>query len=114
MPSTALATLDAHVEAVRQVAVADRIVISKTDLAETADLAALTARLAALNPGASQVDGRAPEASAAALVACGLYDPATKSADVRRWLGEAMRTTMTARATIMPGMASTTLASVRW
>lgn len=83
-----LATLDAHVESVRQVAVADRIVISKTDLAETSDLAALTARLAALNPGASQVDGRAPEASAAALVACGLYDPATKSADVRRWLGD--------------------------
>ncbi len=84
-----LATLDAHVEAVRQVAVADRIVVSKADLAEASELAALKARLAALNPGAPQVDAQAPEASAASLIACGLYDPATKSADVRRWLGRA-------------------------
>jgi G3E family GTPase len=79
------ATLDAHMEAVKQVAVADRIVFTKTDL-ET-DTAALKTRLAAINPGAAILD--AATADPAKLVACGLYDPATKTADVRRWLGEA-------------------------
>src|SRR5687767_12596063 len=45
-----LATLDAHEEAVKQAAVADRIVITKADLAP--GTAELEARLSALNPGA--------------------------------------------------------------
>ncbi|MER9233409.1 GTP-binding protein [Mesorhizobium sp. M0622] len=81
------ATLDAHVEAVKQVAVADRIVLSKADLATDAgDAKTLRARLRQLNPGAVVLD--ASEASTATLFDCGLYNPATKSADVRRWLGE--------------------------
>ena len=83
------ATLDAHVEAVRQVAVADRIVSPRRISPRPPPVAALTARLAAgINPGASTSMAARPEASAAALFACGLYDPATKTADVRRWLGE--------------------------
>ena len=81
------ASLDAHVEALKQAAVADRLVLTKTDLAEAEDIAALTARLRAINPGARILD--AGRAGAADLLDCGLYDPATKSADVRRWLGEA-------------------------
>ncbi|HWK68619.1 MAG TPA: GTP-binding protein [Rhizobiaceae bacterium] len=79
------ATLDTHVEAVKQVAVADRIVVTKTDLEP--DTAGLKARLAAINPGAAVLD--IATADPAGLVACGLYDPETKTADVRRWLGEA-------------------------
>ena len=45
-----MATLDAHPEAVKQAALADRIVITKSDRASGVD--ALEARLAALNPGA--------------------------------------------------------------
>jgi G3E family GTPase len=45
-----LATLDSHIEAVKQAAMADRIVVTKTDLG--GDLVALEARLRALNPGA--------------------------------------------------------------
>jgi G3E family GTPase len=83
------ATLDAHVEAIKQIAVADRIVIAKSDLvAEMADLDALKARLRQLNPSAPFVDVQSPEAGYAALFECGLYDPSTKTADVRRWLGE--------------------------
>ena len=58
------ATLDAHIEARKQAAVADRIVLTKTDLVDTPQrrdaLAALRARLAALNPAAPviEVDGR--------------------------------------------------------
>ncbi|CEJ11157.1 putative GTP-binding protein YjiA [bacterium YEK0313] len=88
-----LATLDAHPEAVKQAAVADRIVLSKTDLvddaARRADLARLEARLAQLAPAAIRLDAARGEADAAAVLAAGLYDPATKLPDVARWLNEA-------------------------
>jgi G3E family GTPase len=83
------ATLDAHAEAVKQAAVADRIVLTKTDLVgepHAPALATLMRRLRALNPAAPILDAAAGEAVAARLFDCGLYDPAAKSADVRRWL----------------------------
>ena len=80
------ATLDAHVEAVKQAAVADRLVLTKAELTSPEEVERLKARLRLVNPGARIVDAR--EAGAAALLDCGLYDPATKTADVRRWLGE--------------------------
>ena len=80
------ATLDEHEEAVKQAAVADRLVLTKTDLAEGADIGALRRRLATLNPGAPLLDGQDAGTGVAALFDCGLYDPETKTADVRRWL----------------------------
>jgi G3E family GTPase len=83
------ATLEAHPEAVKQAAVADRIVLTKTDLAgdtHAGELRTLMQRLRALNPAAPILDAAAGEAVAARLFDCGLYDPAAKSADVRRWL----------------------------
>src|SRR5437016_5204056 len=55
-----LGTLEWSAEARKQVILADRIVVSKTDLAETNAVARLTERLAALNPHAAiatAVDG---------------------------------------------------------
>jgi G3E family GTPase len=80
------ATLDAHGEARRQAAVADRLVVAKTDLAQARDVAALRQRLARLNPTAPILDAAAGEAAAAALFGAGLYDPSGKTADVGRWL----------------------------
>jgi len=84
------ATLDEHVEAVKQVAVADRIVLTKTDLLTTPEqrrcLDALTVRLRRLNPAAPILDAAANEASPERLLACGLFDPARKIPDVKRWL----------------------------
>ena len=81
------ATLDAHEEAVKQAAVADRLVITKTDLPEgAARVAALTARLAALNPGARQLIAVKGEATPSALLDCGLFDPETKTPRVKEWL----------------------------
>jgi G3E family GTPase len=83
------ATLDSHVEAVKQAAVADRIVVTKTDLLgrdEQDKLEDLRARLAALNPTARILIARECEASAAALLDCGPYDPSGKIADVSAWL----------------------------
>lgn len=82
-------TLDAHVEAVRQIAVADRIVIAKTDLAEVRGVTALRSRLRALNPSADMLEADDGATGVAALFECGVYNPETKTADVRRWLGEA-------------------------
>jgi G3E family GTPase len=80
------ATLDRHFEAVKQAAVADRLVITKTDLLEAGDsaLAALRARLSRLNPTAVQLD--AARAGPSELFNIGLYDPDKKAPDVRRWL----------------------------
>ena len=83
-------TLDTHAEAVKQVAVADRLVLTKTDLltspAGRASLGALRTRLRALNPAAHLLDAAAGEADAARLLNCGLYDPNGKIPDVKRWL----------------------------
>lgn len=81
------ATLDAHAEAVKQVAMADRLVLTKTDLVtDAAALAALRTRLAALNPAAAVLDAAAGEAVAPRLLDCGLYDPQGRPPDVSRWL----------------------------
>ena len=81
------ATLDAHVEAVKQAAVADRIVLTKTDLLDSPEVGApLLARLKSLNPAASVID--AASAGIAQLIDCGLYDAERKIPDVKRWLSE--------------------------
>jgi G3E family GTPase len=81
-----MATLDAHAEAVRQVAVADRIVLTKSDLA--ADTGEIRARLARLNPGAEILDAAAGEATVDRITGCGLFDPERKIPDVARWLAD--------------------------
>lgn len=82
-----MATLDNHEEAVKQAAMADRIVLTKTDLPEAqSGLAALKARLHALHPGADILEAGEQRTGYAALFECGLYNPETKSADVQRWL----------------------------
>jgi G3E family GTPase len=120
---TGAATLDTHAEAVKQVAVADRLVLTKTDLipppyppplearasrpppwlkraggtpelparegkvgADRISLDALRARLHVLNPAAPVLDAAAGEADASRILNCGLYDPASKIPDVKRWL----------------------------
>ncbi len=85
-----LATLDAHAEAVKQAAVADRLILTKTDLVDTPERRVakeqLVARLRALNPAAPLLYAAAGEATAAQLLNCGLYDPDKKIPDVKRWL----------------------------
>lgn len=80
--------LQAHPEAVKQAAMADRLLITKCDQADPAALDALAARLAALNPGAPQVRVAGGEVDPAAVLDCGLWNPHTHSADVARWLAD--------------------------
>jgi G3E family GTPase len=78
------ATLDAHPEAVKQAAMADRLVLAKADLA--GDSAALAGRLRALNPGAPILVARDGAVDAGALIGSGLYDLAGRITDVAGWL----------------------------
>ncbi len=75
-------TLDAHQEAVKQVAMADRLVLSKADL--SADTAALEERLARLNPGAPLL--AADTAGVADLFGGASYDPVARGAEAAAWL----------------------------
>lgn len=85
-----MATLDAHAEAVKQVAVADRIVLAKVDLLSGREgedmLFAIIARLRKLNPGARLLTTHRNEATAERLFNMGLFDPLKKTGDVRNWL----------------------------
>ncbi|HEY5363676.1 MAG TPA: GTP-binding protein [Aestuariivirga sp.] len=86
------ATLDAHPEAVKQVAVADRIVLTKLDLLQGIEgeekMFAITARLRALNPTARLLTTHRGEATAERLLNMGLFDAATKSLNVQGWLND--------------------------
>lgn len=81
-----LTTLDAFEEARRQVAVADRIIVTKTDLAEAVPLRAdLDARLEALAPHAIVLDAARDEVSAAQLFSLAPWLSATPDA-LKKWL----------------------------
>jgi G3E family GTPase len=82
------ATLDAHAEAVKQAALADRIVLTKTDITDVAQRDALVTRLRGLNSAAPVLDAAAGEATPDRLLNCGLYDPERKIPDVKKWLAE--------------------------
>jgi G3E family GTPase len=78
--------LDAQVEAVKQVAVADRLLLTKGDLAGAASRDALDARLAALNPGARRHEVAHGTIDPALLFDAGPFDPEGKTERVRDWL----------------------------
>ena len=75
--------LDQQFQAVKQAAVADRLLFTKTDLAPVS--AALRARLTRINPGAQQLTVRNGAIGAADLFAAGLEAQADAS-ELARWL----------------------------
>ena len=86
-------TLDNHVESVRQVALADYILITKLDLIEPTKAQAaemeLTSRLRRLNPAAkiSRIDD--PSFSIGTLLRAEGLDPGNAKTDARAWLNAA-------------------------
>ena len=81
-------TLDRQPEAVKQAAVADRLIVTKADLAEPGVLAALRSRLRTLNPGAPQLEAAHGVVDPDMLFGLGLFDPQTKTVEVQRWLND--------------------------
>ncbi len=84
--SNGLETLDRHPESVKQAAVADRLVLTKTDLVDASLPETLTKRLAEINPGAAIEPVVHGAIDPQRLLGIGLYDPGTKSVDAQRWL----------------------------
>jgi G3E family GTPase len=83
-------TLDKHVEAVRQVALADHILLTKLDLVDASQAkaaeAALTARLRRLSPAATISRADDPAFNIGALLRAAGTDPTDAKADLRAWL----------------------------
>ena len=78
--------LDQHPESVKQAAVADRLLLTKVDVAPPGEVARLRQRLLALNPGAAVFEVVQGRVDAGLLFDVGLYDPASKTSTVRDWL----------------------------
>ena len=95
--SSVIATVDAvngarqfaeNRESVKQAAVADRLVLTKTDLATPQAVETMHARLAAFNPSAQVVDANNDAIGPDLLLGHDLYDPGQRTAEARAWLDE--------------------------
>ncbi|CAA7620253.1 GTP-binding protein [Magnetospirillum sp. UT-4] len=85
-------TLDSQPEAVKQAAMADRLVLTKADIADYAAVEVLHARLQTLNPAAPILRAAHGAIDPAAILDAGLFNTRDKSPDVRKWLNaEAFR-----------------------
>ncbi|MEZ5673461.1 MAG: GTP-binding protein [Thiotrichaceae bacterium] len=80
-----LQQLDQHYETVKQSAVADTLIITKTDLAVSENITLLIKRLQKLNP-ARIFHNILGEIEISQLFENKLYNPATKHLDVQQWL----------------------------
>ena len=82
-------SLNQFPECVKQVAIADRIILTKTDMVTGADrdrvLGEVHERLRGLNPAAPVVDTKGAEINPADLFGTGLFDLQSKQVDVRAW-----------------------------
>ncbi len=79
-------TLDRQIESIKQAAVADRLLITKTNLVDNDVLRRLQVRLRDLNAAAPQIIAENGVVDPASLFDAGLFNPKTKSLDVQNWL----------------------------
>ena len=80
--------LDNQQEAVKQAAMAERLVITKPDMVEAESLEQLRHRLHRLNPAAQILVAERGQVLPTRLFNTGLYDPKLRVADVEAWLQE--------------------------
>lgn len=80
------ATLSAYAEARRQVAIADRILLTKSDLVSAGALAKVAAAASALNPAAAVLVVTNGEVDSAAFFSGALYEPGRGAIDVHGWM----------------------------
>ena len=81
--------LDHHREAVRQVVLADRLLLTKADLAKPEEIAAVTERLRRLNPSAPVGEVAEGQGAVALLFDAGIYGTQGQRPDLARWLAVA-------------------------
>jgi G3E family GTPase len=81
-------TLDAQDEAVKQAAVADRLVLTKADIADPVAVELLRARLRRLNPAAPILVAAMGSIVPTDILDAGLFKAGEKIPDVQRWLND--------------------------
>ena len=81
-------TLDTQYESVKQVAVADRLLITKSDLVNDKKIDEIRKRLTLINPAAPSITVLNGNVSTDDIFGCGLYDLSKKIPDVDKWLKE--------------------------
>jgi G3E family GTPase len=81
-----LLQLGEHAEARKQAAVADVLLVTKTDIATAEQTEALKEKLIAINPGATQHRVLHGEIIPDFIIDVGLFDPTGKRAEPERWL----------------------------
>jgi len=86
--ATGMHTLDQHKEAVKQAAMADTLLLTKSDLVAEEQRDALLHRLTELNPAAPRWLIQNGEIAAQKLLNLGLFSASGKLPDVARWLKE--------------------------
>ena len=84
-----LAQLEANPESLRQAATADRIVITKVDLADRPDVDALEASLARINPTARRWRSANAPPPAALLLREDAFTPESRAAEIGSWAADA-------------------------
>src|SRR5450830_141972 len=81
-----LQQLEANSEALKQAAVADVLVLTKTDLASAEQISALQEKLITINAGAAQHNITNGELDPTYVIDVGLFDIKTKQPEPQRWL----------------------------
>ena len=79
-------TYNAHEEAVKQTAFADRIILSKTDIADKGTVDALTKRIKSINPKVTIIKSDKNSLPVSKLLGLNDYNPQNKEWKVREWL----------------------------
>jgi G3E family GTPase len=83
--------LDRQPESVKQAALADRLLVTKVDIAEEKTVQRLEARLARINPAALRFRSVNAAVPPTVLIGEDVFDPASKAAEVQHWLAEEAR-----------------------
>ncbi|MBR0829957.1 GTP-binding protein [Bradyrhizobium manausense] len=91
----ALRSLDNHAEAIKQIAVADRILLTKADLAEGNTVAAVEQRIRSINPTVSVMRVNHGSVEPGAVLEAGLFVPQARSEQVASWFARAAAATAT-------------------
>lgn len=87
-----LKQLQEHAEARKQAAVADVLLLTKTDLASAEEISALKEKLIEINAGATQHKIAYGEIDPDFIIDVGLFDPTGKRAEPQRWLRAPLHT----------------------
>jgi G3E family GTPase len=85
----AIPSLERHAEAVKQIAIADRILLTKADLAEAGTVATVEQRIRAINPTVSVMPVNHGSIAPDALFEAGLFAPQARSEQVAGWFAAA-------------------------